>query len=77
MSEPWVHPAHQPGVQLIPMACKVCANQWEQGLLGNVPVEVWVLHVQSLRCPNCGAGHDRLALRYGEETSGQREGSDG
>jgi hypothetical protein len=32
-------------------------------LIYNVPIDVWVAHVRSLRCPGCGAGPDHLAMR--------------
>ena len=45
-----------------PLVCKACNHEWLEPLINNVPIDVWVAHVKSLRCPECGAGSDRLAF---------------
>ena len=39
--------------------CKRCGEFWTGEMIQNVPISVWVAHVRSIRCPNCGA-----ATRY-------------
>jgi hypothetical protein len=46
-----------------PLVCNACKHEWMEPLIYNVPIDVWVAHVRSLRCPGCGAGPDHLAMR--------------
>jgi len=45
------------------LACKACHHEWDDWQPQNVPIETWVAHVTTYRCPNCGAGKGDLLLR--------------
>lgn len=37
------------------MYCRSCDHIWTENWLTNVLISVWIAHVQSLRCPECGS----------------------
>jgi len=47
MSGIWVD--HQP------VRCD-CGHEWMADMLQNVAIKVWIAHIKSLRCPQCGDG---------------------
>lgn len=56
-----------PILQPTPLVCGSCQHEWRAKLLGWVTVKVWIEYVKSLRCPECGAGYKKIAIRLKKE----------
>ncbi len=54
------------GVQLFPMECSACGHQWMGEMLCNAAISVFSAHLESLTCPECGAGEKSILLVTGE-----------
>jgi len=37
------------------LACGQCSHEWDDWQPCRVPVETWIAHAQTFRCPKCGA----------------------
>lgn len=49
------------GTQHLPMTCK-CGHVFLAETLTHVAIDVWVAHMRSLHCPECGAGYKSLSF---------------
>ena len=58
MSE-WLRPVWAP----IWLACRQCGHTWDDWQPRNVPLETWVAHVKTYRCPHCGAAGNAVLPR--------------
>lgn len=47
--------------------CRLCGYKYEEELLCQIPLTVWLAHIKSLRCPQCDAGWRRLSFDIGAE----------
>jgi len=45
------------------LACRHCRHAWDDWQPQDVPVETWVAHVKTYRCPRCGADAGHVVLR--------------
>lgn len=36
------------------LACKACDHEWDDWQPGMCPIDTWVAHVKTYRCPHCG-----------------------
>lgn len=60
-----------------PLVCKACGHMWQQEMLYDVPVNVWVAHVRSLHCPQCHADSHHLAFQRDTRVDFREERTDG
>ncbi len=42
--------------------CKLCRTMWDGQVLCNVTIDVFCAHLNSLRCPNCGADSQAVCI---------------
>jgi hypothetical protein len=46
------------------LACK-CGQKWDDWQPQQVPIDTWVAHIKTFRCPKCGnRGHNILLRRF-------------
>ena len=45
------------------IVCKKCAHEWHVEFDLPMPVDEFVAKLGDIRCPQCGAGQDDLALK--------------
>lgn len=48
------------------LACKSCGHAWDDWQPCHVPVDTWLTHLKTHRCPQCGKGYSdkNLLLRF-------------
>lgn len=68
-------------VESRPFLCRQCNERFNLETLQDVIVDVWVRHIKTLRCPQCGATWRKLsfvsdvaAKVYAAEVEGAAEG---
>jgi hypothetical protein len=66
------------GTQELPVRCLKCEHEWTETTLTGVRVSVWIKHVRTLVCPECGASWRKIALRVrGAKATGSTESAGG
>jgi len=58
------------------LVCFKCRHDWEDWQPCHCPVDTWVAHVKTYRCPECGARAKSIGLRSmsEERTSSPNQG---
>lgn len=54
-----------------PVSCRSCGHQWSQEMLQDVGITVWLAHVKSIDCPQCGASWKQLSFGLAEPTASE------
>ena len=45
-----------------PLLCRKCGHKWDEQMLQNVIIKVWLCHVKTVRCPECRANWKDLSF---------------